>query len=584
MTLEQDTQTAGVGLAAEEFRALIEAGKEPIGLLAADGTVRYGNRAWASQLGDRPEAFLGSSLFDRLSPANAPAVRAALEAALDNASSTRLDVQALHKDGSTISVHASFDPFRGPTARSGVVLRWHADTPPQADAAAQFPDSTAATQRLERSIRRMHHAKDHQPGYTFAVVVLALDRHELIGSLVGRDGMDTLVTKVSERLQGALRPGDQVAHLTGDELWVLVDRIRSPDDMIVITRRIQKSLARPFAIASEEISVTAAIGIVVSGGEALTADEMLKNAATAMHRARDQGPSRHEFYDLAMRERARVRLRLETDLRQAVERKEFVVHFQPIVTMGSGAVDGFEALVRWQHPSQGLVAPGQFIPAAEETGLILPMSEQVLHRGCEQIRAWQGRFEAPSNHLPFSLSMNFTSAHFADTALLDLVSSALQRSGLDGRCLVAEITESMLLRDVDMVLDVLNELKRMNIRVHLDDFGTGYSSLSYLHRLPADTLKIDRSFVSRLGTDRETEVLVKAIVDLAHNLGKQVIAEGIETAEQARVVAHLGCEFGQGFYFARPGDPTSMEALLDGSAGGPERWPRLPGPSVASAS
>ncbi|MAG70112.1 MAG: hypothetical protein CL471_07475 [Acidobacteria bacterium] len=433
----------------------------------------------------------------------------------------------------------------------------------------------------------MRHAKDHQPGYTFAVVVLALDRHELIASLVGRDGMDTLVAKVSERLQGALRPGDQVAHLTGDELWVLVDRIRSPDDMIVITRRIQGSLARPFAIASEEISVTAAIGIVVNGGETVTAEEMLKNAATAMHRARAQGPSRHEFYDLAMRERARTRLRLETDLRLAVERKEFAVHFQPIVTMGSGAVDGFEALVRWQHPSRGLVAPDQFIPIAEETGLILPMSEQVLSRGCEQIRAWQGRFEAPSNHLPFSLSMNFTSAHFADTALLDTVSAALQESGLDGRCLVAEITESMLLRDVEKVLDVLNELKQMNIRVHLDDFGTGYSSLSYLHRLPADTLKIDRSFVSRLGADRETEVLVKAIVDLAHNLGKQVIAEGIETAEQARVVAHLGCELGQGYYFARPGDPKSMEALLDGSAGGnggAEPWPRLPGPSAASAS
>ena len=416
---------------------------------------------------------------------------------------------------------------------------------------------------------------------------------------------------MSERLQGALRPGDQVSQLTGDELWVLVDQIRSPDDMIVITRRIQQSLARPFDLGSEEMSVTAAIGIALSGREAGGAEDMLKNAATAMRRARTQGLGRHEFYDLAMRERARKRPRLEADLRLGVERDEFVVHYQPIVALDTGAIEGFEALVRWQHPRRGLVPPGQFIPAAEETRLIVPMSVSVLQRRCAQIRTWQEQFEKVPGHSPFSLSMNFASAHFAETAVIDVVATALEQSGLDGSCLVAEVTESMLLRDVDKVwvevhqsggepcsltsdgkaarerwLAVLHELKRMKVRVHLDDFGTGYSSLSYLHRLPADTLKIDRSFVSRLGTDRETDVLVKAIVDLAHGLGKQVIAEGIETEAQAAIVTQLGCECGQGYYYARPGDAESVEALLARSAatnGASNGWPRLPEPSVSRA-
>ncbi len=386
----------------------------------------------------------------------------------------------------------------------------------------------------------MRYVTERNKKYLFAVLVLALDRHELIADMLGRNGRDALLVKVGERLQGALRPGDQVSHLIADELWVFVDQIRKPDDVIVITRRIQRSLEPPFDLDSEEISITAAIGIALSGEGVARGEDMLKNAATAMHRARAQGPGRYKFYDLDMRERVRKRLRLETDLRLAVERNEFFVHYQPIV----------------------------------------PMSETILQRGCAQIRTWQERFsEIPG--APFSLSMNFTSAHFIGTAVLDVVSTALEQSGLDGSCLVAEITESVLLRDVDTVLAVLDELRRMKVRVHLDDFGTGYSSLSYLHRLPADTLKIDRSFISRLGADRGTDVLVKAIVDLAHNMGKQVIAEGIETEEQVAIVEQLGCEFGQGYYYARPGDVTAIEALFERcaeSGGAPNRRPQLPAP------
>ena len=591
MTVNRDTRSGIEHLAADDFRALLEAGREPIAVLGEGGVIRYASPACAALLGESPEELQGHSLFDWLAPESVPPVSTALADALGGATSVRLDV--VLADDASSSMRFTLGPFRDSSDRACAVLRWRASTGHEAGAApsqtaadrsamSRFPDSTAATDRLERSIQR----SKYQTDYTFAVLVLALDRHELINDMVGRDDRDALLVKVRERLRGAVRPGDQVSHLTGDELWVLIDRISSPDDTIVIARRIQRSLARPFDLGSEEMSITAAIGIALSGEDAGGAEDMLKNAATAMRRARAQGPCRHEFYDLAMRERARDRLRLETDLRLGVERDEFVVHYQPIVTLPTGAIEGFEALVRWQHPRRGLVPPGQFIPAAEETRLIVPMSVKILQCGCAQIRAWQDRFGQAPGHSAFSLSMNFTSTHFAETAVLEVVSTALEQSGLDGSCLVAEVTESILLRDVDTVLAVLDELKRMKVRVHLDDFGTGYSSLSYLHMLPADTLKIDRSFVSRLGIDKQTDILVKAIVDLAHNLGKQVIAEGIETEEQAAIVAQLGCEFGQGYYYARPADAKVVEALLDrcaATSGLPDRWPQLPGSSVAGA-
>ena len=373
-----------------------------------------------------------------------------MEDALGGATSVRLDVRVLSRDDSSISMPATLEPFRDSSNKVRAVLRWRAVTdeagvaPSQSAAGSglesRFPASPAATERLERSMRRMHFMAKRKKNYLFAVLVLALDRHELIADMLGRDGRDALLVKVGERLQGALRPGDQVSHLIADELWVFVDQISKPDDVIVITRRIQRSLEPPFDLDSEEISITAAIGIALSGDGAARGEDMLKNAATAMHRARTQGPGRHEFYDLHMRERVRKRLRLDTDLRLAVERNEFVVHYQPIVTIRTGAIKGFEALARWQHPRRGLVPPGQFIPAAEETRLIVPMSETILQRGCAQIRTWQERFsEIPG--APFSLSMNFTSAHFTGTAVLDVVSTALEQSGLDGSCLVAEITE-----------------------------------------------------------------------------------------------------------------------------------------------
>ena len=265
------------------------------------------------------------------------------------------------------------------------------------------------------------------------------------------------------------------------------------------------------------------------------------------------------MFDQAMRARAATRLRLETDLRLAVARQQFTFHYQPILTLRTGAIHSFEALIRWQHPQRGLLAPGTFIPAAEELGLIIPISSWVLLEACTQMREWQGRFPRTT---PLSVSMNFTSAHFAKTGVLETVSEVLERTGLAGSALAVEITESVLLHDAKAALATLEGLRQMKVQIHLDDFGTGFSSLSYLHQLPADTLKIDRSFVSRLGTDRTADVMIQTIIDLAHKLGKQVIAEGIETADQAKALETMGCDQGQGFYYARPADSAQVRALL----------------------
>ena len=596
MTVKRGTRSGIAHLASDDFRALLEAERGPIAVLEESGTIRYASPVWATLLAESAAELQARSLFDLVAPESVQPVRKALADVIGGMTSVSLDVEVLSSDDMSIPMRATLEPFRDAADRGCAVLRWQAVSGPETGAAsgqtpadrptARFEDSTAAVERLQRSIHRTRHESAQQTGYTFAVFVLALDRDELIIDTLGRDGRDALLVKIRDRLQGTVRPGDQVSHLTRDELWLLVDRISGPDDTVVIARRIQRSLVRPFDLGSEEMSVTAAIGIALSGEEAWGAEEMLKNAATAMRRARVQGPSRHEFYDLALRERARDRLRLETDLRLGVERDEFVVYYQPIVTLRTGAVEGFEALARWQHPRRGLVPPGQFLAAAEETGLVVPISVKLLQRGCAQIRAWHERFGQAPGPTAFSLSMNFTTTHFSEAVVLEVVRTALDQSGLDGSCLVAELTEGTVLRDVETVLVVLDELKHMKIGVHLDDFGTGYSSLSYLHRLPVDTIKIDRSFVSRLGTDRETDILVRAIIDLAHNLGKQVIAEGIETEEQAAIVERLGCEFGQGYYYARPDDAAAIEALLDRSAaasGLPDRRPQLPAPSDAGA-
>ena len=476
-----------------------------------------------------------------------------------------VDLRFRCRDGSVRVLRtsvASCRNFRGRAcvALSSVVMKEGVDRPSTRPAISEdlrvgFPSRPAFMDRLERSIRRAQGRAD----YMFAVLALKIDSFELISDTLRRVNRDRLLGKVGECLKDSVRPGHDVAFLDSGEFCVLVDRIDNTDDLAVIATRIEKSLKRPFSLGGQEIAVTVGIGIAVSSGTAQSTYDLLKNAATAMHRAQAAGPGRYEMFDQAMRARAATRLKLDTDLRLAVARQQFTLHYQPIFALPSGVVHSFEALIRWQHPDKGLLSPATFIPAAEELGLIIPMSAWVLLEACTQLREWHERFPWST---PLSVSMNFSSAQFTNPGVVETVSEALERTGLDGSALAVEITESVLLRDPEAALATIEGLRRMKVQVHLDDFGTGFSSLSYLHQLPADVLKIDRSFISRLGADRSADVMVQTIIDLAHNLGKQVIAEGIETADQAKALETMGCDQGQGFYYARPVESAEIAALL----------------------
>ena len=288
-------------------------------------------------------------------------------------------------------------------------------------------------------------------------------------------------------------------------------------------------------------------------------EDLLRDASTAMYRTKALGKARCEVFDPTMRDRAVARLRLENDLRRAVESDEFQILYQPIVSLETGKISGFEGLVRWNHPDRGLVSPAEFVPLAEETGLIVPIDRWMLHEGCQQMRRWNVRFPLD---LPLSISINLSCKQFMQPDLIDIINQVLQETGLEGRNLRLEITETMLMENMDYVARVLTKLKRLNVQLAIDDFGTGYSSLCYLHRLPIDTLKIDRSFVGRMGLDEGSTEIVRTIRTLAHNLGMKVIAEGVETAEQRDKLKALACEYGQGYFFSKPVNTEAAEALI----------------------
>jgi diguanylate cyclase (GGDEF)-like protein len=412
-----------------------------------------------------------------------------------------------------------------------------------------LPNRASFVDRLDRTMGRAQRTPDH----LFAVLCVGLDPYVTAGE-GGNGNGEARMVKIASRLTDTVRPHDTVAHVGRDEFSVLVDRLQASEDALRVAERIHRALGN----GGENLGATASIGVTVSGNGYEHGEDLLRDADAALSRAKAAGNSRTELFDPAMDARARARLRLESDLRAAVEEDQFVVHYQPVVELRSGRVAGFEALVRWHHPARGLISPGEFIPIAEETGLIVAICASVLRLACGQARAWQDLFHSDP---PLFMSMNFTTSQFTQGAVMDAVVSALQGAGLDGRQLVMEIKESVAAQDIDGVIAVLDALKSLGVAVHIDDFGTGYSSLSYLHRLPADALKIDRSFMGRMEDDPDAALLVGTIADVAHGLGLRVVAEGIETEAQLARARGLGCEYGQGFYFGRP-MPADAAGLL----------------------
>jgi len=422
------------------------------------------------------------------------------------------------------------------------------------DSLTGLPNRAMFTELLKAEIESSNRRDDHQ----FAVLFLDLDRFKNINDSLGHTHGDLLLVAFAERLERALRPVDTLARFGGDEFAILLSGMVDATDAVRVAQRIQDELSQPFVLYKNSAFATASIGIALSSSGYDRPDDILRDADTAMYRAKENGKARYELFDQGMHARAVSRLQLESDLRQAIENKEFAVYYQPIVALPTGRLAGFEALVRWNHPRRGLVSPGDFIPVAEETGLIVPIGQWVLNEACAQVRQWQ--LDSPS-HRSLSLSVNLSARQVAQPDLLDRIKEALATSRLNPHCLKLEITESVVMENAEAAALMFKQLRSLGVQLSIDDFGTGYSSLSYLHRFPLNYLKIDRSFVSRLTTDNDNAI-VRTISTLARNLGMEVIAEGIETEEQYQQLKMLGCEYGQGYLFSRPVDSKSVHHLL----------------------
>jgi diguanylate cyclase (GGDEF)-like protein/PAS domain S-box-containing protein len=392
----------------------------------------------------------------------------------------------------------------------------------------------------------------------FAVLFLDMDRFKLVNDSLGHIAGDCLLVEISWRLRKCLRAGDTVARLGGDEFTILLRDMDEPAEAARVAERIHTELTRPFDIGGNEVFTTASIGIVLSSIGFKRTEDFLRAADTAMYRAKARGRGLHEVFDQEMHARAKLTLRLENDLRRAIERGEMLVRYQPIVCLSSGRVTGFEALVRWQHPERGLIMPMEFIPIAEEAGLIVALGTWVLEEACRQTRRWQ------SAGLTTDVSVNLSGKQFAQRDLFERVGQVLEETGLDGRALRLEITESVVMENAEATAATLQKLRELGIRLVVDDFGTGYSSLSYLQRFPISTLKIDRSFVSRMCDSEENSEIVRTIIALARNLGIEVVAEGVETAQQLAQLRGLGCGYVQGFFFAEAMTGDEAAELLAG--------------------
>ena len=422
------------------------------------------------------------------------------------------------------------------------------------DSLTGLPNRALFMDRLSHGLTRARRRHEH-----LAVLFLDLDRFKVINDTLGHAVGDQLLVEVSNRLGASLRPGDTVARLGGDEFGLLLEDVADAETAEAVALRVEAEFAKPLHFEGREVFITASIGIALSSARLGMPEEILRDADLAMYHAKAKGKARHEVFDSSMSASALDRMDLEMDLRSAISRHEFRLHYQPILRLDTGRITEVEALIRWQHAKRGLLQPDSFIGLTEETGLIVPIGQWVLTEACRQARVWQ--LEFPSTP-PLVMSVNLSAKQFQHPGLVEEITRALTESGLDAASLKLEITESVVMQDAPATLAKLKELKDLGIRLAIDDFGTGYSSLGYLKRFPVDTLKIDRSFVKGLSKDGNDNAIVRAVVTVAKSLNMDVTAEGVETDQQRIELKALGCDRGQGFLFARPADAEHVTPLL----------------------
>ncbi|HUK13228.1 MAG TPA: EAL domain-containing protein [Thermoanaerobaculaceae bacterium] len=532
----------------------------------ASGKVVFSSQ-WKAMLGYAPDELAGGidEWFSRVHPEDLAQLRAGIAAHLAGRASHLENEHRLRlRDGTYGCMLCRAMAFRDRTDTPFRIVGSHRDITElkNRDPLTGLPNRGFLIERLGHALEQTGKAGSR----SFAVLFLDLDRFKNVNYSLGHRVGDQLLKAVAGRLRASLRSqdaphrfGNAVVHIGGDEFAVLLEGLAEASDATRIAKRILAELQAPFSVEGHEIFSSASIGIAYGSTHYERPEDILRDADTAMYRAKAQGKASFAVFDDAMHAGAVSLLKLETELRRAVKREEFLVHYQPIVLLDGGRITGFEALVRWQHPDRGLLLPAEFLPVAEETGLIVDIDRLVLRAACRQLRIWNQQARADA---PVTVSVNVSGVQFLRPDMMVEIDRTLRTYGVWGRSLKLEITESVIMEHARYAADMLQQLKGLDVKLSIDDFGTGYSSLSYLRRFEIDTLKIDHSFISRIDTDPESWEIVRTIVTLGNNLGKEVVAEGIETRKQRDRLLSLRCGYGQGELFSKPVPADEATALL----------------------
>ena len=549
------------------YRYLSEGIMHQVWTALPDGKLDYVNQQTVKYFGRPFEKLIGKGWQDVIHPDDLPECLRRWAHSLETGENYETEFRILHKNG-----EYRWHLVRATAGRDaeGKIVKWfgtNTDINDQKSAEAKlnhFAKHDPLTNLANRAefmnhLRAASRQAELDPSFCFAVLFLDLDRFKVINDSLGHAVGDNLLISIAERIKACVRDRDVVARLGGDEFTILLNKTGSTEDVVRVAERLQQSLSEPFNLDGYEVFTSASIGVIISDGVPRKAEDYLRDADTAMYRAKEAGKARYEIFDREMHVRNLNLLRLETDLRRALERDEFEIAYQPIISLENGEILEFEALIRWRHPVRGIIQPNEFIGVAEETGLIVPIGKWVLEEACRQTREWQKRFPLYS---ALSVSVNLSAKQLKHPALYSQIVDILDRTGLSPRHLKLEVTESTVMEHSDLAMEILLQLRELDISFSTDDFGTGYSSLSYLHKFPFQRLKIDRSFVGAMDTDPKSEGIVRTILMLGQNLNLQTVAEGIETERQLELLRWLGCESGQGYLISKPVDAESAQNIL----------------------
>ena len=558
-------EASAVRRSEKRFRALVQNASDVVLICSAEGIVTYQSPTAETIWGFAADGLMGKPLLATVHPDNQFAfddMLKLLQAASGSTHSTELrirDAAGRWRYVELILTNLLDDPnVAGMVATARDIAQrkaFEAELIQQAfhDSLTELPNRALLTDRLEQAYVRSGRRQG-----SVGVLFVDLDNFKLINDSLGHQAGDRLLVEAAKRLQSCVRNEDTVSRLGGDEFVILME-LATELKAVQAAERIEQKFTRPFKIEGREFVISVSIGIALGDASQGQFDVLLRNADVAMYRAKSEGRARHVVFHASMQTDGLVRLNLESDLRQAIRRGELVVYYQPIVNLDSGEVTGVKALVRWQHPTRGLLLPGEFISVAEETGLIVSIGQWVLEQACRQIVAWRAEL---SDQAALMVSVNLSPREFQQKNLVVQIANTPRAAGLAPAWLKLEITEGVIMLDVEATIKTLWQLKELGVQVAIDDFGTGYSSLAYLKRLPLDILKIDRAFINGIGRDAEDTAIVHAIIAMAKSLNLSITGEGIETAEQAALLREWACDKGQGYYFARPMSQADLAELL----------------------